>query len=422
MTRGFPTQYLDKLENLPLWQTGLILFLLTVVMRILLFAALHRWEIIMRSELEQVAISLATTSTFANPYHIPTGQTAHVAPIYPFLLSIIYAIFGTGLGGEWAEQAFNVFAAAAVFGMLPFFSLQMLGEKLPGIIAGAVSAVSPAAFLVETQGKEAPFASFVFLLIIFASAWIWRWGAFFPAPAVWYGLLWAVGLLTYPGFLFVMFGMLAMACIFAKPMERRYRYSFVGIVIMTCAVGLLPWIMRNYHVFGEIFFVRDNLGLELALSNHDQARISMDDNAQSGAFRRHPWASKDEALRLKELGEYRYHQVRKEEARKWMKTHPVAFAKLTAGRIVNYWFPFRAKRFQFVIVSFLNVAALVGLILLYPRNPRLAKAVGAVWLLYSIPYWFIQGDLRYSYPIAWSNALMAGLALTTVVRRLTAEA
>ena len=45
-----------------------------------------------------IAISLMQTGQFANPYMIPTGPTAHLPPIIPFIISMITA------GSDWDSQ------------------------------------------------------------------------------------------------------------------------------------------------------------------------------------------------------------------------------------------------------------------------------------------------------------------------------
>src|SRR5216684_1072972 len=97
-------------------QLFIVLFLLTIVVRLGLFFALHRQQVILRSEVEHVAMSLARDGSFGSPYRIPTGPTAHVAPIYPFVLSFAYRLFGTGIEAEWADQSFSVVCVAVVFG------------------------------------------------------------------------------------------------------------------------------------------------------------------------------------------------------------------------------------------------------------------------------------------------------------------
>src|SRR5512146_619934 len=56
-------------------------------------------ENLLNSALESLGIahSLATTGRFADPfYSMPTGPTAHLAPLYPAILGLILYIWGEG--------------------------------------------------------------------------------------------------------------------------------------------------------------------------------------------------------------------------------------------------------------------------------------------------------------------------------------
>src|SRR5271166_4039693 len=59
------------------------------------------------TEIVRVATSLAEHGTLADAFGRQTGPTAHVAPMYPILLSLIFRVFGTGLAGEIAQEAFS---------------------------------------------------------------------------------------------------------------------------------------------------------------------------------------------------------------------------------------------------------------------------------------------------------------------------
>ena len=41
--------------------------------------------------------------------------------------------------------------------------------------------------------------------------------------------------------------------------------------MLTAALVVSPWLVRNYAVFGKFVFVRDNLPLEMHMANNDQS-------------------------------------------------------------------------------------------------------------------------------------------------------
>src|SRR5689334_2844210 len=58
-----------------------------------------------RTEMASAAITFARTGQIANAYmSMPTGPTAHVAPLYPMLIGVVYRVFGDGDTGETIKQ------------------------------------------------------------------------------------------------------------------------------------------------------------------------------------------------------------------------------------------------------------------------------------------------------------------------------
>jgi hypothetical protein len=55
--------------------------------------------------MERVARNLAEIGTLGNPYLVPTGPSAHHAPFYPLLLSLIYR--GVYSGPQNSDQAIS---------------------------------------------------------------------------------------------------------------------------------------------------------------------------------------------------------------------------------------------------------------------------------------------------------------------------
>ena len=72
---------------------GIFLLAFGVRMAAIFWSGLYRQPIAF-NEMELIGRSLAEHNTFANPYRIPTGPTAHGALIYPLLLSLIFRVWG----------------------------------------------------------------------------------------------------------------------------------------------------------------------------------------------------------------------------------------------------------------------------------------------------------------------------------------
>ena len=115
----------------------------------------------------------------------------------------------------------------------------------------------------------------------------------------------------------------------------------MAAVAAGAALVCLPWFIRNYEQFHSVFFVRDNLGLELYTSNNSCATPTMLGNYLSGChFQTHPNVNAAVAAEVLEKGEIRFNQERMHEAFAWISENPRAFASLTARRFMRFWFPY----------------------------------------------------------------------------------
>jgi len=95
-------------------------------------------------EILNVARTLAETGTFGNPYTaLPTGPTAHVAPIYPMFLALLIKLFGYA-------TIFVVLTSGLVLVMhglhamlMPRVSALFFGHTGPGYWAAILSILLP---------------------------------------------------------------------------------------------------------------------------------------------------------------------------------------------------------------------------------------------------------------------------------------
>src|ERR1700737_385942 len=99
------------------------IFLLGVASRIVAVKVLHIQSVVDFAESELIAKSLATHNLFGAPYKVPTGATAHHAPIYPFLLSLIFRAFGYGSAAAVAMIAMNISFASLQYALLPLLGI-----------------------------------------------------------------------------------------------------------------------------------------------------------------------------------------------------------------------------------------------------------------------------------------------------------
>jgi len=138
----------------------------------------------------KVARSLHETGVFGNPFLIPTGETAQVAPFQQFVISLSYAVFGEGPRGGLARHI----VGCMVYAMLPSASVASGLPAAAGLIAGAAGALLPLKYHTEVSGSwEAPWAALAMILLMIHAARRLRFGTIQPRRALLVGTLWGWG-------------------------------------------------------------------------------------------------------------------------------------------------------------------------------------------------------------------------------------
>ena len=210
------------------------------------------------------------------------------------------------------------------------------------------------------------------------------------------GLGWGITFLISPVFMVVLAGLILV-------LPRRLHLS--ALIIFCSLLVISPWIIRNYLVLGHFVPVRDNLGLELSVSNNDRATALLERNFRIRDYR-HPYSNLSETLQMKALGGTAYYRLRQHEALEWIGEHPRRFLQLTAEHIVFFWFNPWGEIVNNVFIVLLTLGGVTGLCLLYGRDPKTAWIFAVVWLSFQIPYYFTQVSPRYRFPIDWSFWLL----------------
>jgi hypothetical protein len=345
----------------------------------------------------QIAESLVRHGAFANPFQpLPTGPTAHAAPAFPAFVAALIHVTDSEGGGTTALQLAALLALATQLALLPALAKRLGIDEATGAMA---------AFLLLISGVETDWlweASYAGLLIVLAMLLVERRAsspvgerrqARTPVAPLVAGTVWGVLLLVNPAPIVVM-----------PFVERRRRAMLVALLVIA------PWLVRNAIVFRHPVFLRDNLGIELAVSNNDCATYDFFTNRASNCFAcLHPNESDAEAARLRAIGELAYNRERMGEALRWMQTHPRRFATLTMQRFAAFWFPDRG-------VAILTLLSVPGLWLLWRRERAPAMRIGAWLVLFPPVYYLTQWIGRYRTPVLWATMLPAAYAIVSALR------
>lgn len=350
--------------------------------------------------------SIALNGTFSDPFApLPTGPSAHVGPGYPALVALIIRMFGSGPNGNFALGLITKTVVAAQLAMFPFLA-EYLGLRCwTGAIAGTAWLV--AGFPLERW--ESDFAGLLIVILAFPMYNAFR-QELSAIGAVVTGVLWGVLLLLTPTPILV-YG----AWLICLRLVSRRSWRQLSLLAMVPVLAVSPWLVRNYRVFHKPVFLRDNLGLELGVSNNPCATFSLDLNRQQTSCfaSSHPNESYEEALRVRILGEPTYNQIRLHQAMSWINNNRSRFLQLTAQRFGAFWFPnssgnplqlSQLSRSEWVTYVF-TLLSIPGLLLLW-RGMTYAAIGFSLWLsLYPLMYYLTQFSERYRHPILWATLL-----------------
>jgi hypothetical protein len=400
------------------WHRGstsrvVIFFLLALAMRLTYIRGRHTYREIEPAEVVRVSRSLAQTHwhLFGNPFGTVTGPTAHVAPGYPFLLSLIYSLFGTGTAAEVMKEIACALVSSASIALILVFA-DVAGYALSaGIIAASLGALLPIKLWIETKGSwDAPYDALALVILCTLTLQHWKQPRFTVRTAMFHGVLWGAAMLFAPPFLPILVAFLVVGWFLFR--EKRATYAgWACLLIFATSLVLAPWTIRNYRQFGGFVFVRDNLGLELYQANNERAHLTLEENERL-PMRPHP-TRPQEANELVRLGELQYNHEKLRAAIQWIRDNPRRFTEMTAQRFLYFWFPNSNYLWKRIAAGVITLLAWISAVFAYrDRAHRLpAIMIGALWVVYPMIYYVIEADPRYPYPIYWTLLLMAGLAL-----------
>jgi len=377
------------------------LFLISFVLRICtVYSGPYSHTRVLRGhEPQAVAESLVRTGQFADPFHTPTGPTAHLAPFQPLLLATLIAVFPGDASYETAKQILSSIAASLQYALLPLAAMALGLSRAAGITAAAL-AILTFEFLprnvqpIETQGTwEASYAGLALVLLTIAYKR--------SRPAV-FGLACGLTILVIP----------SAALLAAVWLAVRREKLAVLVAVLT----LLPWTARNMLVMGSPIWGRDNLGLELEVANNDCAASKFTVNRHSGCFEaRHPNMNPAEAGKVIAEGEVAYNSRKLHEAVTWMSQNPARFASLTAERIRLFWFPEIGSS----LLTLITLLGFAGAAVLFKQNREAFWNLAIPLIVYPPVYYLTQNFPRYRYPILWISFLLAGYVVTQMLDRLS---
>ena len=348
-------------------------------------------------EVGRLASSLANGEGFSNPFGGNTGASAWVAPIYPWMMSVVFRIFGS----YSRQSALVVLTLNSVFAALTCWPIYRIARRVFGetvaVWSGWTWALLPyiifwAVRVYWDTCLTALLLTTLFMLTLEMEGDT-RFSSWFG-----YGLLWGVVALTNTSVLsFLPFsgGWLA------YQLHRRGKPWLVPAALSAVVfwMTLMPWLVRNYEVLGQPVFVRDNFGVELRCGNNPIA-----EGVWVSEY--HPTQSFVAKAKLQQMGELPFIAEQGRLAREWIAQNPGRFLVLTVRRVIFFWdglprlnpVPGLAavKNSLFLATS---VLAIWGLLLAWKRRIHGVFLFASLLIFFPLVYYVCFPEPRYRHPI-----------------------
>ena len=333
------------------------------------------------NEPSHIAAHIAQGEGFSSPYDgIPVMPTAQQPPIYPFLLAIIFKVFGVySRSSLLTILVVNAVAGSAIC-LLIYYVGRSYFSEIAALIAAWVWALLPSVAATDL------FIANYTLSTCFVLGWLLVLPRLTDSRRDWMmlGVASGVAALLNPMLLLA----IPASCLF---LAKKSQALFVGLGLV---LTITPWMIRNYVALGHVYpGLRDNFGLELYIGNHpgmEQARPrhcawDLCDGTYDYEHADVPTGNG----RFAEIGEPAFMTEKNAEAMAYIRSQPLKFLLRTARRIGAFWLlPFPIFYLCVLILSVVGTA-------LAPASVR--AFIAFMFLVYPVAFYLTQTTWASSY-------------------------
>jgi 4-amino-4-deoxy-L-arabinose transferase-like glycosyltransferase len=366
-------------------------------------------------EMGRIARSLALGEGFSNPYGDHTGPTAWEPPLYPFLMAGVFKLFGIyTYASAWVLLTINSLSAALTCMPIFWIAHKTLDHKI-ALWSASIWALLPYEWYWSVHWIwDTTFTPFLLALVFLLALELEHW----PGLRGWivFGLLWGIAAQANPSTLaFLPFCGLWVCW-------RRHKSglpSFSGVALSSVLFFLVlaPWLIRNYEVFRQFVFIRDDFGLQFRLGNGKGADGMLMAYLQ-------PNLNSLEFEKFHRMGELAYAADCKRQAFEWIRESPGRFAVVSLKRFFYYWngvpkpsdsrAPWDFRTSLFLAWS---VLSLWGLLRALRQKRRGAWLFTGLVLTYPTTYYFVFPHARYRHPIEPELLILAVFLLSQIGKK-----
>ena len=428
--RPAPTSAISEAGPQSRWQAllqspGWMVFVAFAV-RVLWIAFAHTYRIRTNEhnfgfgwEVGRIAYSLAHGMGFSSPFGGNTGPSAWTAPVYPWIVSIAFRLFGS----YSHASAFALLTFNSLFAALTSWTVYRIGRRVfnPTVAmwAGWIWALYPDTIFWSVKWIwETSLSTFLLSLLFMltlemegderVSSWLG------------YGLLWGVEALTNPAALsFLPFA----GCWLAYQLHRRGKRWLAPAALSAVVfwMTIMPWLVRDYEVMGHFVLIRDNAGNELWIGNNPLAEGQY-------VLAYHPSWNDRVLAKYERMGEWEFCAEQGRRARHWIAQNPERFAVITLRRVWFFWngLP-RLSKYEWLAdtknshILLLSVVGIWGLLLALNRRVHGVFLFATLLVFYPLVYYICFPEPRYRHPID-PELIILGVYLVSEARPRTASA
>lgn len=402
-----------------MWRRAALIFALALVWKTAIVMGSGHYRLELVGEVPQAGRNLAAEGFLGDPFNIPTGPTAHIAPVCAAVIGLVYWTFGFGQATQWVLVGLGLLASGLTWGGLVVFAEKAGMGARTALIAAAAGALFPFQYRPETTFSESAVGAMVVMGIGGLTLKYWAGGLGTWKRAAGYGAAWGGALLILPSTASVLApAALAGAVLHWRRSGEMARVAVFGLAAIAV---LAPWTWRNYQHFGAIFLVRNNMGMELQVSNTEGAGPHGSDNNPGITARIHPNRNKEECRKVIAMGEVGYNADKMRQFKQWLAENPGQFAKLTARRFAYFWIPLRGNIAGYIGETLAAGLGLAGVWLAWRRREPAARFMALALAAYPLVYYVVQADERYGYPVRWVLYLGCGYILNEIIGRYAAR-
>jgi 4-amino-4-deoxy-L-arabinose transferase-like glycosyltransferase len=361
-------------------------------------------------EMANIGYWLARGFGFSSPFLWQSGPTAWTAPVYPWIVSLAFRIFGPFTNGA----AIALLSFNSVFSALTCWTIYRIARRLfnerAAVWSGWIWAAFPfsiywsATWIWETA-LSAFLLSLLFMLTLEMDGdhRLWTWFR--------YGLLWGVvALINTSMLIWLPFA----GCWLAFRLYRGGKRFLLPAILsaVTFWAVITPWLVRNYVVFHKFILIRGDLGSELRAGNNPLAQGWCESEYRAGD---------NHALffEYRRIGEVAHDAKQGRLAKEWIKDNPGRFATLSCRRFFYFWFgePVSEVVVLRPLLVFLTLFSFGGLLLVIRSRNRGAFLFASLLICYPMVYYFTFPSDRYHHAIEPELLILAVVCVVSKDKR-----